>query len=125
MGWQAVMRKDKLIQYTIGSALCVALALSLLLWGLGLAPLYAGVIGVNAVTLALYGYDKHQAIAGGTRIPEAALHLTALLGGSPGAVLAQGLFRHKTRKRSFRIVLIGIILLQVAAVYGYWQITHN
>jgi uncharacterized membrane protein YsdA (DUF1294 family) len=114
------MRKHGLIQYTIALVLGTALALSLLLWRAGLEPLHAGLISVNIATLALYGYDKHQATAGGTRIPEA-----ALLGGSPGAVLAQGLFRHKTRKRSFRIVLIGIILLQVAAFYGYWRITHN
>jgi uncharacterized membrane protein YsdA (DUF1294 family) len=119
------MRKHGLIQYTIALVLGTALALSLLLWRAGLEPLHAGLISVNIATLALYGYDKHQATAGGTRIPEAALHVAALLGGSPGAVLAQGLFRHKTRKRSFRIVLIGIILLQVAAFYGYWRITHN
>ena len=123
--WKAVMRKHRLIQYTIALVLGTALALSLLLWRVGLEPLYAGLISVNIVTLALYGYDKHQAIAGGIRIPEVVLHLAALLGGSPGAVLAQGLFRHKTRKRSFRIVLIGIILLQAAAFYGYWRISQN
>jgi len=119
------MRKHGLIQYTIGFVLCMALALSLLLWQLGLEPLYAGLISVNVVTLVLYGYDKHQAIAGATRIPEAALHLAALIGGSPGAILAQGLFRHKTQKCGFKMVLIGIILLQAVVVYGYWRITHN
>ena len=41
--------------------------------------------------------------------------------GTPGALLAQGLFRHKTRKLSFKVVFVGIMLLQVALVYGYWR----
>ena len=90
----------------------------------GPVPMYAGLISMNIVTLALYGYDKHQAASGGTRIPEAALHVAALLGGSPVG-LAQGLFRHKTRKRSFRVVFMAIVLLQVAVIYGYWRCTHG
>jgi uncharacterized membrane protein YsdA (DUF1294 family) len=122
---QMMMQRHRLVQCTLGLVLCVAVALSLLLWRLGLAPVYAGLISVNVVTLALYGYDKHQAAAGGTRIPEAALHLAALVGGSPGAILAQGLFRHKIRKRSFRAVLAAIVVLQVVAIYGYWRFTHG
>ena len=119
------MQRHRLVQYTVGLVLCMAVGLALLLWRLGLTPLYAGLISMNMVTLALYGYDKHQAVAGGTRIPEAALHVAALLGGSPGTALAQGLFRHKTRKRGFRMVFIVIVLLQVAAIYGYWRFTHG
>ena len=119
------MQRHRLIQYTLGLALCIALGLALLLWRLGLAPVCAGLIGVNGVTLLLYGYDKRQAIVGGTRIPEAALHVAALLGGSPGALLAQLLFRHKTRKRSFRIVFVAIVLLQIVVIYGYWQLTRH
>jgi len=120
-----VKQKRRLIEYTLGFALCVAAGVSLLLWRAGLAPLYAGLIGVNVVTVALYGYDKRQAIIGSTRVPEATLHIAALLGGSPGAILAQGLFRHKTRKRGFKIVLAAIVLLQAAAIYGYWRLVYN
>ena len=63
-------------------------ALSLLLWRLGLPPVYAYLAGVNIVTLLAYGYDKRQAIAGKGRVPEVVLHLAALLGGTPGALLA-------------------------------------
>jgi uncharacterized membrane protein YsdA (DUF1294 family) len=103
----------------------MAAGLALLLWRLGLAPLYAGLVSVNVVTLVLFGYDKHQAIIRGTRIPEAALHIAALLGGSPGALLAQILFRHKTRKHSFRFVFSAIVLLQVVVIYGYWRYTRG
>ncbi len=39
------------------------------------------------------------------------LHLLELLGGWPGAFLAQQVFRHKTRKLSFQLVFWGIVLL--------------
>ena len=101
-------------------AALLAAALSVLLWWLGLPVLYACLGGVNFATLLLYGYDKRQAVTGGGRIPEVILHLTALLGGSPGALIAQLLFRHKTRKFKFRLVFVGIILLQSAAIFTYW-----
>ncbi len=122
---QRQRHRHRIVRHTLGLALCVALGLSLLLWRLGLTPVYAGLIGVNVVTLALFGYDKHQAVAGRTRVPEMTLYAAALLGGSPSAVLAQGLLRHKTRKRSFRVVLAVIVVLQVAMIYGYWRFTHG
>ncbi len=105
--------------------LCATAGLVLLLWRLGLSPLYAGLIGVNAITLLLYGYDKRQARTGGLRIPEAVLHLVALLGGSPAALVGQELFRHKTRKLAFRLILLGIFLLQAGAIYGYWRLSRG
>jgi uncharacterized membrane protein YsdA (DUF1294 family) len=103
----------------------MALGLLLALWRLGLAPAYAYLVSTNVMTLLLYGYDKRQAIIGGTRVPEMALHIGALLGGSPGALLGQRLFRHKTQKLSFQVVFAAIVLLQVAAVYGYWRSVHG
>lgn len=95
-------------------------AISGLLWWLGLAVLYAYLIGINAVMILLYGYDKRQAVVGRGRVPEIILHAAALLGGSPGALLAQLLFRHKTKKFKFRLVFVGILLLQILATIGYW-----
>ena len=98
------MKRHRLAKQVIAVVLCAAAASTILLWRLGLAPVYAGLISMNVVTLALYGYDKRQAVVGGTRIPEAALHRGGLARGQPRGVLAQGLFRHKTRKRGFRMV---------------------
>ncbi len=81
--------------------------------------------GVNLMTLLLYGCDKRQAAVGGFRVPELVLHLGALAGGSPAALLGQGLFRHKTRKFRFQIVFAAIILLQMAAVGAYWYFVHG
>lgn len=104
-----------------GIAVIMAVGASALLWRLGLPIAYAYLIGINVVTVLLYGYDKRQAIVGGGRVPEVVLHLAALVGGTGGALLAQGLFRHKTRKFSFRAVFAGIIVLQCLAAIGYWH----
>ena len=59
----------------------------------------------------LYWRDKRQARADGWRTPEKVLHAVELLGGWPGALIAQQLFRHKTRKVSFQLVFWLIVLL--------------
>jgi uncharacterized membrane protein YsdA (DUF1294 family) len=120
-----LMQRHGVIRCILGVAGGAAIGLSLLFWRLGLAPIYAGLAGANIVTLLLYGYDKRRAIVGGTRVPEAALHLAALLGGSPAAALGQGLFRHKTQKRGFRAVFAAIVLLQAAVIYGYWRFLYS
>jgi len=122
---RARMQRHRLIEYTLGIAVCVAVGLLLLLRRLGLEPLCAWLISMNTVAVFLYGYDKRRAIVGGARVPEAALHLAALLGGSPGAAVAQGLFRHKTRKLRFKMTFAAIVLLQIAAGYGYWRLVYN
>lgn len=57
---------------------------------------------VSLMTFALYVQDKNSAIQSKQRIPENSLHLAELLGGWPGALLAQQLLRHKTRKLSYQ-----------------------
>ena len=119
------MQRHRYARYVLGFAACVALGLSLALWRLGLAPGYAWLISINAIALLLYGHDKRRAIVGRTRVPEIALHGTALLGGSPGTLLGQQLFRHKTRKLSFQAVFAAIVLLQIVAVCVYWRFIHG
>lgn len=69
---------------------------------------------VGGVTLVVYGLDKLAAIRHRRRVPEATLHMLALLGGVGGAVAGQWLFRHKVRKTSFMVVTLVIALLHVA-----------
>ncbi|SHM67104.1 Uncharacterized membrane protein YsdA, DUF1294 family [Pseudomonas asturiensis] len=75
----------------------------------------AVVIGVmSLLAFLLYRHDKLQAGKGGQRTPENVLHATELLGGWPGALLAQQVFRHKTRKVSFQVVFWLIVLVHQA-----------
>ena len=55
----------------------------------------------NFVAFALMGVDKAKARRGRWRIPEKTLFLSAILGGSVGAMLGMSLFRHKTQHRRF------------------------
>jgi uncharacterized membrane protein YsdA (DUF1294 family) len=71
---------------------------------------------VNAAAFALFWLDKRAARAGGRRAKESTLLLAAFLGGSPAALLAMRLFRHKTRKVSFRLRLWILLCVQALAV---------
>ncbi|MBN1421460.1 MAG: DUF1294 domain-containing protein [Planctomycetes bacterium] len=108
-------------EYTAGGILAAALVAAGLGFGAGLSWFIAALAGLNAATFALYGYDKHCAIAKKFRVPEAVLHFFALAGGSPGALLGQQVFRHKRRKGSFLAVYWLIVILQAAVVaYILW-----
>ena len=69
-------------------------------------PLLAWLTGWTPVTFAVYGIDKRAAVRGDWRIPEIVLHGLALIGGVIGAWAGRLVFRHKTRKPIFLIVLI-------------------
>jgi uncharacterized membrane protein YsdA (DUF1294 family) len=77
---------------------------------LALGPAHLALAGAyvaaSLTSFALYGLDKAAARRATRRIPEVALHLVALAGGWPGALLAQAVFRHKTVKRPFRIAFL-------------------
>ncbi|MCE8019905.1 DUF1294 domain-containing protein [Halomonas sp. MCCC 1A11036] len=59
---------------------------------------------LSVSTFAIYGIDKAAAGKGRRRTPEATLLFVGLIGGWPGALIAQRLFRHKTRKQPFQAV---------------------
>ncbi|MHC4878777.1 MAG: DUF1294 domain-containing protein [Planctomycetota bacterium] len=82
--------------------------------------LAAGSLAILAslVSFILYGFDKRRARRDGQRVPEKRLHVLALLGGWPGAMLGQRLFRHKTVKVQFRIVFWLTVACHVVIVSG-------
>jgi len=98
-------------------AALLALPLTALLW----LPISwwqgAGVIlVVSAIAYGMYAHDKSRAVSSGWRVPESTLHLTELLGGWPGALLAQRRFRHKCSKASYQFVFWSIVVLfQIAS----------
>ncbi len=71
-----------------------------------LAYLLASVAG-----FLLFWADKNKAQKGQWRIPESTLHGVELFGGWPGTLIAQQVFRHKTRKVSYLVTLWLIIAL--------------
>jgi uncharacterized membrane protein YsdA (DUF1294 family) len=93
------------------AAFAVAYVVLALPWWM--PALYAA---LSAVAFVAYGLDKRAARRGSRRTPEQALLTLGVLGGWPGAVVAQQLLRHKTRKRSFRsafwlTVVVNVVVL--------------
>ena len=79
---------------------------------------------INFMTIVAYGVDKKAAQKGQWRVPEMQLHLMELFGGSPGAFLAQRLFRHKIKKKSFQISFLFVLALQIVIVYYVFKMLH-
>jgi uncharacterized membrane protein YsdA (DUF1294 family) len=71
---------------------------------------------LNLATFLVFGWDKLAAVEGRSRVPERALLTLAALGGSPGALLARPVFRHKTRKQPFSAWLALIVFVQAATI---------
>ena len=83
------------------------------------APAFAVVLalaGLSVAAYAMYWLDKSAARRGGRRIPENTLHLLALLGGWPGALMAQRRLRHKTIKQPFQAIFWCTVVVNVAAL---------
>jgi len=108
------------------------------LFGIGIATLFLAIIcglaaggtlpiGVPALYLAAsiaaaiaYGTDKSAAQRGAWRTPETTLHVLALMGGWPGALVAQRVFRHKSRKPSFLFAFWATVALNCGALVWLW-----
>ncbi len=77
---------------------------------------------INLLAFVLFGLDKRRAQTGRWRISEKALFLSALLGGSPGAILGMKFFHHKTLHKRFRyglpLILAAQVLLCVYIFFG-------
>lgn len=70
----------------------------------------------SCVTYLAYTFDKAAALQGKWRTSERALHFLSLVGGWPGAMLAQATLRHKTQKQSFRLEYWATVVLNCAAL---------
>lgn len=107
---QSLPRKTLALLFLIGMTATVVagrLPALLALW-------YAA---ASLLAMLVYQLDKSAAQRGRQRTPEATLHLIALLGGWPGALLAQALFRHKSSKAAFQLRFWITVVANVAALY--------
>ena len=80
---------------------------------------------INLLAFVLFGLDKWKARRGAWRISENALMLSALLGGSLGALAGMRVFHHKTRHKKFTVGVPAMLVLDVALavlgrVQGWW-----
>lgn len=78
--------------------------------------LFLTYVTLSLIAFGCYASDKSAARRGAWRIPESTLQLLALLGGWPGALAAQRLLRHKTRKLSFQLVFWLAVAANLAAL---------
>jgi len=82
-------------------------------------------IGLSVLAFIAYAVDKSAARHHQWRIKESTLLVLGLFGGWPGAILAQQVFRHKSRKQSFQAAFwfsvavncgaVGLLLLSLDA----------
>ena len=100
----------KLLVFAILCALPLSGSMTMWLGGISRVPLAAYGI-VSGLAFLLYWSDKRKARLDRWRVPENVLHAAELAGGWPGALLAQQVFRHKTRKPSFQLLFWMIVLL--------------
>ncbi|PKO34212.1 MAG: DUF1294 domain-containing protein [Betaproteobacteria bacterium HGW-Betaproteobacteria-7] len=82
-------------------------------------PVFYG--GISVVAFVAYALDKSAARNGRWRTQENTLHLLALAGGWPGALVAQQKLRHKSAKPSFLVVFWATVLLNCGALA--WLLT--
>ncbi len=68
-------------------------------------------VGLSILTFFVYALDKTAAKKGTWRTQESTLHLFALAGGWPGALIAQQKLRHKSKKKEFRFLFWVTVLL--------------
>ncbi len=110
------------------AALLMLPALAIHQSGEDVGKIAAYALAISVITYATYASDKRRARTRDWRTPEAHLHLLELLGGWPGAWLAQRRLRHKCSKGSYQFVFWLIVLIHQFAAYDSlqdWQLSRE
>jgi uncharacterized membrane protein YsdA (DUF1294 family)/cold shock CspA family protein len=76
-------------------------------------PIY---IAMSLLTFCFYAFDKSAAMNRRWRTSEQTLQMFSLIGGWPGALVAQRLFHHKSKKASFQATFWFIVVAHWAAL---------
>ena len=99
--------------YAIPAFVVVYVAVSLL-WK---TPIWFALVYLlaSAITYVAYANDKSSAQRGAQRTQETTLHILSIIGGWPGALLAQQLLRHKSVKAEFRSFFWGTVAFNIGA----------
>lgn len=102
-------------------SIVLALGFGALLAGCTIAGMMPAIVpgaclALSLTTFIAYAIDKSAARNNARRTPESTLHLLALLGGWPGALIAQQLLRHKSKKAAFRRVCWATVVVNCLAL---------
>lgn len=82
------------------------------------------VYGVSSViAFIMYAKDKNAAEWGEWRTSENTLHFLSIIGGWPGAKIAQSFLRHKSKKLSFRVTYWATVCVNCGVLY--WLTTSQ
>jgi uncharacterized membrane protein YsdA (DUF1294 family)/cold shock CspA family protein len=102
---------------------CVFLAVSTTAYFIGQFPqkLLFGYFGFSLINFIAYAFDKSKAQRGAWRIKESTLHFFSLVGGWPGAAIAQQLLRHKSQKREFRFIVWFTVMANISCLIFFYS----
>ena len=89
-----------------------------IIWGTAVL-LAVGYVVMSLTCGLFYAHDKTAAQANEWRTPEGTLLMLGLVGGWPGAIVAQQMLRHKTSKVSFRVAFWLTVLVNVGVFVAY------
>jgi uncharacterized membrane protein YsdA (DUF1294 family) len=79
-------------------------------------------VAASLTAFILYWADKTAAVSGRRRTPEDTLLVIGLFGGWPGALVAQHLIRHKSRKASFQVLFWGTVVVNCTVLAWFWSV---
>jgi uncharacterized membrane protein YsdA (DUF1294 family) len=98
----------------------VAIVMTIVIWrSFSIDVVLSWLIAFSLVSFLTYGYDKTIAGSDRIRVPEKVLLALTFAGGTIGTFVGSALFRHKTRKTSFRVQLWLVVGAQVIFVIVY------
>lgn len=79
---------------------------------------------VSVIAYITYAIDKKAAIKNRRRVSEKTLHLLGVVGGWPGAFLAQQRLRHKTQKTAFQVTFWLTVVVNLVCA-GWLTVSLN
>lgn len=88
-------------------------------------PLVMWLLLASVLTFVIYGGDKMAARKSWRRVPESTLLVLGLVGGWPGAVVGQRLFRHKTQKQPFKRYFFITVVLNIGMMVALYCFYPN
>ncbi|MEK6204996.1 MAG: cold shock and DUF1294 domain-containing protein [Amylibacter sp.] len=84
---------------------------------------FGAYIILSVLAFRLYKKDKSAAEWDEWRTPENTLHMISLIGGWPGALIAQNKLRHKSKKLSFRVAYWATVMVNCVGLT--WLLTPD